>query len=103
MTFSGHRHLNRSIFVEEKLYEIITEILDKYDYVDFLVGRNGDFDLLATSCIRKAKRHFRDDNNHLTLILPYKNRDFEKNKCSFETFYDSNNNSTSLRQCFGKK
>ena len=41
------------------------------EYIEFLVGRDGEFDQLVSSTIRRCKRTIRDDNSSLVLVLPY--------------------------------
>ena len=57
--------------------------------LEFLVGRNGDFDLMAASVIRKLKRETGNDNIYLTLVLPYETAELKNNTEAFESYYDS--------------
>ena len=41
------------------------------EYVEFLVGRDGEVDQLVSSTVRRCKRTVRDDNSALVLVLPY--------------------------------
>ena len=84
----GHRQLSYWHPVEQKLKEIITELLFQKEYIDFLVGRNGDFDQMASSVIRTLKQTFRDDNSSLSLILPYVTAEYRCHRNSFELYYD---------------
>ena len=58
------------------------------EYVEFLVGRNGEFDQLVSSTVRRVKRNFRDDNSALVLVLPYLTAEYENNHQSFHEYYD---------------
>ena len=44
VAFFGHRYIDNLFKVEELLEEQIRKLINEKEYVDFLVGRNGDFD-----------------------------------------------------------
>ena len=88
VSFFGHRYVDRFRLIEDRLEELIIKLLREYEYVDFLVGRNGDFDQLVSSTIRRAKREFRDDNCSHVLVLPYNSAEFQNNEDSFAEYYD---------------
>ena len=71
VAFFGHRQLNRQLIVEHQLEELIRHLLSQYEYVNFLVGRNGEFDQTVSSTVRKLRQLIRNDNSALSLILPY--------------------------------
>lgn len=71
VTFFGHRYIDNFFAVESKLEEIIRDLLCSKQYVEFLVGRNGDFDQIVSSTVLRLKRNVRDDNSALRLVLPY--------------------------------
>ena len=56
--------------------------------MEFLVGRDGDFDLLVASVIRRCKRECRSDNSSLVWVLPYMTADFRDNEESYRKYYD---------------
>ena len=88
VAFFGHRRIENSNFVYKALEEQIRKVLEENEYVDFLVGRNGDFDLLASSAVLEMKKKYRDDNSSLILVLPYVTSEYRNNKESFERYYD---------------
>ena len=49
VAFIGHRYIENSFAVEKKLDRLIADLLGQHEYVEFLVGRDGEFDQLATS------------------------------------------------------
>ena len=49
----------------------------KYDYVDFLIGRSGEFDVYVASVIKRARWAYGVDNSDLILVLPYEVADIE--------------------------
>lgn len=86
----GHRIIDDSQTVEQKLYELLRIIMSRGDReVEFLVGRNGDFDLLTASVVRRLKKELNAENVFLTLVLPYETAELRNNTEAFEIFYDS--------------
>ena len=79
----GHRVVE-DYSVEEKLYELFRELLRTKEYVEFYLGRNGDFDILAASVIKRLHKNYRDDNSVMILVLPYPVKDYEY----YEDYYD---------------
>lgn len=86
--FFGHREIDNLFEVEEKLEEQIRSLLESKEYVEFLVGRNGEFDQLVSSTVRRVKRDYRDDNSSLVLVLPYLSAEYENNEETFQEYYD---------------
>ena len=75
----GHRQIENVIEVESALQNVINKVLSEHEYVEFLVGREGEFDLLATSVIKTVMKNRDTGNCSLTLVMPYLRADFEKN------------------------
>lgn len=88
VSFFGHRDFSEHYIYENKVVEIIKEIIRTKEYVEFLVGRNGEFDVFAASCVRRAKKELFADNSSLILYLPYTSAEYENNQDSFDSFYD---------------
>ena len=57
--------------------------------MDFLVGRNGEFDQLVTSEIRRAKQDLHFGNSSLIWVMPYNMAEYRENRESFDQYYDS--------------
>ena len=54
VSFFGHRRIgSESVALEGRLEAEIRCLLDSKPYVEFLVGRNGDFDLLVSPSVEK--------------------------------------------------
>ncbi len=86
----GHRTIEDYFNVENKLYELLRIITERGStQVEFLVGRNGDFDVMASSVVRKLKKETDSGNIFLTLVLPYETAELKNNAESFESYYDS--------------
>ena len=88
VAFFGHRYIDNFFVVESKLEELIRDLLCNKQYVEFVVGRNGDFDQMVSSTVLRLKRNVRDDNSALRLVLPYPTAEFENNEDSFYKYYD---------------
>ena len=88
VSFFGHRQIDNPFDVEGKLEKLIREYLNSKEYVEFLIGRDGEFDQLVASTVRRCKRAVRDDNNALVLVLPYPTAEFLNNEQSFHEYYD---------------
>ncbi|MBQ6702152.1 MAG: hypothetical protein IJN17_04275 [Clostridia bacterium] len=87
VTFFGHRQIDNIIKVETLLEKQIRKLIDEKEYVDFLVGRNGDFDQCVSSSVLRVRKNHRDDNSALILILPYTTAEYMNNKESFHSYY----------------
>ena len=87
VSFFGHRVVENIIEVEKSLEEYIENIMLEKNFVEFLVGRNGEFDKLVASVISKKRKQLRDDNNSLTLILPNLTAEYLNNRENFENYY----------------
>ena len=71
VSFIGHREIDDFRFVEEQLEEIVRDLIWSKEYVEFYVGRNGEFDIMVASVIKRAKRDCGNANSSLILVLPY--------------------------------
>ena len=70
--------------LEDQIEEIAKEKLKEKEYVDFYVGRNGDFDISVASAIKRAQKSVGHYNSSLILVQPYT----MKNDEYYEKFYD---------------
>ena len=74
--------------IEQRLEAVIRNLLKNKEYVEFLVGRDGEFDRIVSSAIRRCKREYRSDNSAHVLVLPYSTAEFRDNEESFRENYD---------------
>ncbi|MBR2020880.1 MAG: hypothetical protein IJ939_00440 [Clostridia bacterium] len=88
VSFFGHRDFSEHLKTEPILENLLKDIIKKHEFVEFLVGRNGEFDQFVSSTIRKVKRDFYGSNSELVCVLPYETSEFENNKESFLKYYD---------------
>ena len=87
VAFFGHRYVDNIIKVEDLLEEQIRKLIDENEYVDFLVGRNGDFDQCVSSSVLRVRKNHRDDNSALVLVLPYPTAEYLNNENYFHEYY----------------
>lgn len=85
----GHRRLDNALQVEQRLEDLLRDLLRAHAQVDFLIGRNGEFDLLAASVIRRVRRDFDARSAALILVLPYLTAEFRDNEAEFLRYYDA--------------
>ena len=88
VSFFGHREIENAIEVERKLEAIITELIKTKKYIEFLVGREGEFDILAASVVKRVKKQMDYGNCSLVLVLPYMKAEFRDNEKDFLDYYD---------------
>lgn len=88
VSFFGHRRIYDPIRIERQLDEIVRDLLLTKQYVEFLVGKDGEFDILVASVIRRCKRRYRDDNSAMVLVLPYMKADIRDNEESYREYFD---------------
>ena len=82
VSFIGHRIIYTDI--EHQLEEAVRELASTFDFVEFYVGKNGDFDTSAASAVKRIQNAFGKERISLTLVLPYNMKD----ESLFFDFYD---------------
>ena len=87
VAFFGHRYIDNITKVENLLEEQIRKLIEDNEYVDFLVGRNGDFDQCVSSSVLRVRKNHRDDNSALVLVLPYPTAEYLNNENYFHDYY----------------
>ena len=88
VSFFCHRHLSDPFVIEARLQPILRDFINTKEYVEFLVGRDGEFDQLVSSSIRRAKESYAYGNVSHILVLPYERADYRNNRCNYEAYYD---------------
>ena len=84
VSFIGHREVENFREVEEQLERIVVELIKTKEYVEFYVGRNGEFDLMVASVIKRSQRDYGYANSYLILVIPYPIANLE----DMEKYYD---------------
>ncbi len=70
VSFFGHRTVNNRMEIENRLERLLHDLITQKEYVEFLIGRDGDFDQLASEAIKRSVRAYGYGNTHFTLVLP---------------------------------
>ena len=58
------------------------------EYIDFIIGRNGEFDILDSAAIKRAINKYAYGNTHFTLVLPYMKSEYRDNEKEYLDYYD---------------
>lgn len=88
VSFFGHRQIEEVLKVEQRLEQLVQMLITEKQYVVFLVGRDGEYDKLVSSVIRRCKRTVRADNSSHVWVLPYETSELSNNEESFREYYD---------------
>ena len=81
----GHREFDGHRIIEKDLPKILGKLLREKEYIEILIGRNGEFDIFSASVIKKFKRLHSVDNLDLNVVIPYVTKDVE----FYERYYDN--------------
>lgn len=108
VAFVGHRYIDNITAVEKILEKILYDILQNKKYVELLIGRNGDFDIMATTIIKRAQKRNFDYNSSLIWVMPYQTSYYLKNSKYLENYYDqieicNKSSSVYFKQAFQKR
>ncbi len=108
VSFFGHRILRNPMQAEKHIETLVRKLICEKEYVEFLVGRDGDFDLLVASCVMRVKKDLFEANSSLIWVQPYPLSSYLNNPQDFEKFYDEveffdSNNSVQPKSAFKKR
>ncbi len=84
----GHKEFNNPLKVGKQLEKEVRDLIDRNEYVEFLIGRNGMFDLFAASVIREVCKEYDYGNAALVLMLPHITPDYKNNSDMIDKMYD---------------
>ena len=88
VSFFGHRMVDNALGIENRLEQLIRTLLREHEYVEFLVGRDGEFDQIVSSTIRRCKREYRSDNSTHVWVLPYATAEYRNHPEDYHAYYD---------------
>ncbi|MBP1532745.1 MAG: hypothetical protein IK999_01260 [Ruminococcus sp.] len=88
VSFFGHRYVECGAEIERRLDMLLHDLIMQKEYLELLVGRDGDFDLLASAAIKRAVREYGYGNTHFTLVLPYMKAEYRDNEKEYLDYYD---------------
>ena len=84
VSFIGHREVEKLALVENRVEEIVRDLIKTKEYVEFYMGRNGEFDTSAASVVKRVQNILGKENSSLSLVLAYHVKDEEY----YEKYYD---------------
>lgn len=87
--FFGHRQMDDFQSAEQAVESLIEALLKNNDYVEFLVGREGEFDQIVSSAVIRCKKRMDSANCSLIWVMPYLKADYVNNQESYDIYYDS--------------
>lgn len=87
--FFGHRRIDDIISVETSVENVIDKVLRQHEYVEFLVGRDGEFDQIVSSAVLQYKKRSDAGNCSLTWVMPYMKSEYAHNRENYDSYYDS--------------
>ena len=88
VSFFGHRRVEHFCLAENMVDDLIYKLIHEHEFVEFMVGRDGDFDQIATSAVKKAQHSYAEHRCDITWVMPYEKAEFTKNAEDFEKYYD---------------
>lgn len=88
VSFFGHRRIYNQLRLDHVLEELVARLLWEHNYVEFLVGRDGDFDQMVSSAIRRCQRKYGDKNSSHIWVMPYPTSFFRDNEEACYAYYD---------------
>ena len=80
----GHRDFSGYRVLDTVFFELIKNIVETNDYVEIYVGRNGEFDIYATSVVKRVQKIMERGNSELICVLPYSCKNIE----FYSQYYD---------------
>lgn len=88
VSFFGHRYIERGLKIEHRLDKLLHDLIMQKEYIEFLIGRDGEFDIIASAAIKRAIRSYGYGNTHFTLVLPYMKAEYRDNEKEYLDYYD---------------
>ena len=87
--FFGHREIMDFYRAEARTEKLLRRLIHERPYIEFLVGRDGEYDQIVASTVRRLKRELASESCWLTWVLPYVKAELRNNLSAFEAYYDS--------------
>lgn len=88
VSFFGHRRMDSFSPTEEKLLSLLRRLSDREDHVEFLVGRDGDFDQLVASSVLRTKKGRSVQNSSLIWVMAYPKAEYLHDPDAYAHYYD---------------
>ena len=65
----GHRDFCATQEIEDKLYDILHDLMQTRPCVEIYMGRNGEFDLFAASVVKRIKKSLTKGGSHKDVAI----------------------------------
>ena len=88
VSFFGHREIENPADIENRLNNLLRDLISQKECIEFLIGKDGEFDLLASSVIKQAIRRYGYGNTYFILVLPYMKAEYRDNEKNYFDYYD---------------
>lgn len=72
----GHRHISNPDKIRTELAQLVEKLIKEKQYIQFLVGHDGQFDEIAGEVISQAIRNSAYHTALLIMVLPYNRSEF---------------------------
>lgn len=80
----GHREISHFSLLEKRLEHTMEALIRQNEFVEFYIGRNGEFDILAASVFTRMRERLGKERCAMILVLPYPVAD----QPYYEKYYD---------------
>ena len=90
----GHRDFYGHRVLDNKLYELLKDLIRTKPFVEIYIGRKGEFDRYAATVVKRVQSAMGKANNEFIGVLPYPEKDMEY----YEDYYDN----VMIPECIGK-
>lgn len=101
VSFFGHRIIDHFMHIERQLEILIRDLLVENEFVEFLVGRDGEFDIQVSSIIQRCKHALGEGKCAHVWVLPYMTAELRGNEENYRAYYDEIEISSSGRHFKG--
>lgn len=87
--FFGHRRVENFNQADARTEKLIRNLKQTKDTIEFLVGREGEYDQIASSTVRRVRKLYSEGQCWLTWVLPYTKAELKNDMAAFQAYYDS--------------
>ena len=84
----SHREPSNQYMIEEKNKSILRDLITNKEYIEFLVGRDRNFNKVAAFAVRETVKHYGCGNTSLVLVLSYERAEYRDNMDNYLVYYD---------------
>ena len=88
VSFFGHREINNMSEVENAVEQLLLDLLKENETIEIKIGRNGDFDRIVSSTVKRVKKRVGNDRIFMVLVLPYVTKELKEYEKSMLDYYD---------------